>query len=104
MKEVDLLLYNGEIITLEEELREKEENLDFYDTVAVKDGKIVAVGNKKELSALKENAKKVVNLEGKTVVPGFIDAHVHFMQTGLNKLFLDFTTASSREEMLETIR
>nr|WP_239559052.1 amidohydrolase [Sporohalobacter salinus] len=45
-----------------------------------------------------------LNLEGKTVVPGFIDSHVHFVQTGLNKLFLNFTGVNSQEEMLDLIR
>jgi hypothetical protein len=45
--------------------------------VAVKDGKILAVGSDAQVSALKGPATRVVDLAGKTMVPGFVDGHSH---------------------------
>ena len=45
--------------------------------VAVKDGKILAVGSDAQVSALKGPTTRVVDLAGKTMVPGFIDGHSH---------------------------
>lgn len=47
--------------------------------VLVKDGRISAVGSAKDIGKLKTAATKVVDLQGKTLVPGFIDGHSHFM-------------------------
>ena len=49
--------------------------------LAVKDGRIVAVGSDSEIERLQSRATKVVDLHGKTLLPGFIDAHGHI--TGL---------------------
>src|SRR5512137_1213319 len=51
--------------------------------VAVKDGKILAVGDRAEVLKLKGDATKVVDLGGKTLLPGFIDAHGHVFNVGV---------------------
>jgi len=71
----DLVLVNGNIITMNSKRLKVQ-------AVAIKSGKFVAVGsNKQMLSYVGENTKKV-DLAGKTVVPGFIDAHVHGASLG----------------------
>lgn len=42
----------------------------------------------------------VVNLQGRTVVPGFVDSHIHFFQTGLDRLFVDLSAVSSVDELV----
>ena len=54
-------------------------------TVVVKDGVISAIGNKDELSI--PQGAKVLDLTGKTIIPGLIDAHLHLAQSGVD----DFT-------------
>jgi len=51
--------------------------------IAVKDGKILAVGNPDEILKLKGAATQVVELGGKTMLPGFIDAHGHVFNVGV---------------------
>lgn len=51
------------------------------EAVAVADGKIIAVGTKSDVLKHKGNATKVVDLQGKTLMPGFFDAHSHLLQT-----------------------
>ncbi len=53
------------------------------EAVAVKDGKIAGVGTKAGLLQMFGGAKKIVNLEGKTMLPGFIDSHSHFFQAAM---------------------
>ncbi len=97
MKKEDLILINGEIITL----NNKDE---IAEAVAVEDGLITEVGSNEEIKSLADNNMKVIDLKGKTVVPGFIDAHVHFMQTGLDKIFVDLTEADTKQEMLNLLK
>jgi predicted amidohydrolase YtcJ len=47
------------------------------DTVALKDGRIMAVGDRDKLKGFINNRTEIVNLNGRTVLPGFIDAHLH---------------------------
>lgn len=67
---VDLVLKNGNIYT-ENDKKPKAE------AVAVKDGKIVFVGTNKEIENYIGEQTKVTDLQGKTVLPSFIDSHTH---------------------------
>ena len=72
----DLVLFNGKIVTVDE-------NETIAEAVAVKDGRIVAVGADSEVLRIKGAATNSIDLKGKTVVPGFIDSHCHMISTGL---------------------
>ncbi|MGI9243650.1 MAG: amidohydrolase [Verrucomicrobiales bacterium] len=56
------------------------------EAVAVMDGKIVAVGGRDEVLKRKNDATKLIDLEGRTMLPGFVDAHGHVMGGGLQAL------------------
>ncbi len=71
----NLILINGKIITVDPEFR-------IVEAVAIKDEKILAVGTTKEIERLKEPKSNVIDLEGKTVLPGLIDSHLHMVNTG----------------------
>jgi predicted amidohydrolase YtcJ len=49
------------------------------ETVAIRDGKILAVGSQQDVEKLKGSATKVVDAAGRVVLPAFTDCHVHFM-------------------------
>jgi hypothetical protein len=53
------------------------------DAVAVKDGKILATGDRRTVEALKGTATQIFDLKGKTLIPGFIDPHGHVFQQGV---------------------
>jgi predicted amidohydrolase YtcJ len=66
------------------------------EAVAVRDGRIIAAGSKADVLGLKGRGTKVVNLGGYTVLPGFVDPHMHSNFAGLRP-WLDlgpFTTAT----------
>lgn len=65
-----LLVINGHIYTGNDKQL-------FAEAMAVKDGKITAVGSTADIQKQKQADSKVLDLGGKTVVPGFIDSHVH---------------------------
>ncbi len=55
--------------------------------VAVKDGQIIAVGANTEMASLTGENTQIINLQGKTLIPGFYDAHSHIVATGIVGLF-----------------
>lgn len=66
------IYYGGTIITVNEKQPTAE-------AVLVKDGRIAAVGSEKEIMAQKTVQTKLVDLEGQTMLPGFVDAHGHMV-------------------------
>jgi predicted amidohydrolase YtcJ len=74
----DLILYNGKIATMTK-------SGDFKQAVAMKDGIIQAVGSSKEiLLKYKDSKTTTIDVEGKTIVPGLNDSHIHLIREGLN--------------------
>jgi len=66
----DLILLNGKIITVDQ-------NFAIVEAVAIKKDKIIAVGSNKEIRKLANKQTKIIDLKGKIVIPGLIDAHAH---------------------------
>lgn len=92
----DLILLNGNIVTVSSGRAE---------ALAIKDQKIAAVGSNAEIKRLTHKNTKILDLKGKTVLPGFIDAHTHLVSVGLRKtLYLDLSETRSLEEALERVR
>ena len=75
----DTIYHNGTIITINDALPRAE-------AVAVKDGKILAVGAKEEIFKSKGDATRLIDLGDRTMLPGFVDAHGHVMGGGLQAL------------------
>jgi len=72
----DTALVNGKIITLDDRSTVAE-------ALAVRDGKIVAVGRSADISGLAGAATRIVDLGGRTVIPGLIDSHMHAIRAAL---------------------
>ncbi|WP_375325182.1 amidohydrolase [Flagellimonas sp. GZD32] len=94
-EEVDLIIQNANIYTVDA-------NFSKASSIAVKDGKFVAVGNSEEI-AEKYNAKELLDADGKTIVPGLVDAHCHFYGLGQNQQVVDLVGTSSYDEILEKV-
>jgi predicted amidohydrolase YtcJ len=75
----DTIYHNGPIITINDAQPMAE-------AVAVKDGQIIAVGQKDDVLKTMVAATKLIDLEGRTMLPGFVDAHGHVMGGGLQAL------------------
>ncbi|SNZ01854.1 amidohydrolase [Flagellimonas pacifica] len=94
-EEVDLIVLNANIYTVDAEFS-------IANGIAIKDGKFAAVGDKEQLLQ-NYHAKKELDVQGKTIVPGLIDAHCHFYGLGLNQLVVDLVGTTSFEEILEKV-
>ncbi len=68
--EADLVLLNGKIVTMDADDS-------IVEAVAVKGNRIVATGQTSEISRLMGDGTEVIDLRGKTVIPGLIDTHTH---------------------------
>jgi predicted amidohydrolase YtcJ len=72
--------------------------------IAVKDGRIVAVGNDADVADLRGSGTEVLDLAGRMLLPGFQDAHVHPVSGGIDMLQCDLHDLSTKEEYLAAIR
>lgn len=77
MNNVELILFNGKFHTVD---REKPK----ASAVAISGGRFVAVGTEAEVMALRGSATQVIDLKGRTVIPGLNDSHLHLIRGGLN--------------------
>ncbi|XP_002513056.2 protein LONG AFTER FAR-RED 3 isoform X1 [Ricinus communis] len=93
----DLIVKNGVIFT-------SDDSLPFADSFAVQNGRILRVGNYSSLQDLAGNGTKVVNLEGKLVVPGFIDSHVHLIFGGLQMIRVELRGVNQKDEFVRRVR
>ena len=88
---VDTLYYNGCIYTMTETPRETADprQARTAEAIAVRDGRIVYVGPEAEARkrGLFATARKIVDLKGKTLLPGFVDGHGHFPEQGQYDLY-----------------
>mgnify|MGYP001228323929 CR=1 FL=1 len=73
-------------------------------SVAVLNGKIVAIGSDADTKAMIGPKTRVIDAGGKTVLPGFNDAHVHFMETGAQLSSVDLRSAASPEEFVKRLK
>ncbi len=71
--------------------------------VAVKDGRIVAVGTDAEVEGLVGDSTRVVDLAGRMLMPGIIDSHTHFLDGGFKLAGVDLRDASTPEEFARRI-
>lgn len=71
-----------------------------YQAMAIKDGRIIELGPEQQILN-KYSAKVTYDAQGRSIYPGFIDGHCHFLGYGLNKQKVDLQGAKSWEEVLE---
>lgn len=94
-EEVDVLFTTGNIYTVNDRQPHAE-------AVATKNGRIVFVGSNDD--AKKFHAAKIVDLRGRTVVPGFTDSHCHIFGIGEREMRLNLEGTNSREDFLARVR
>lgn len=94
--EADLVLRNGKIVTVDDNTPEVQ-------TLAVKGDKIVAMGNEEDVQALIGSKTKVIDLNGKLAIPGFIEGHAHFMSIGYAKMNLNLMKVKNWEEIVAMV-
>lgn len=93
----DLIIRGGTIYTVEE-------GSPVVEAVAVSGDRIVFAGDLKNVSKYEGENTRIIDLQGKTMTPGFIEGHGHFMGLGYNELNLDLMSVTSYEELVEKVK
>ncbi|CAJ2638809.1 unnamed protein product [Trifolium pratense] len=93
----DLIIRNGVIYT-------SDDSLPFVNSMAVANGRVLRIGNNSFVQAVAGYGTQVLDLEGKVVVPGFIDSHVHFISGGLQMMQVGLRGVKEKEEVIRRIK
>jgi predicted amidohydrolase YtcJ len=92
----DLILFNGHIRTMDAQKPRAQ-------AVAVKAGRIMAVGDSDEISALTDSKTERVDLNGRLGIPGMMDSHFHFYDWAMGRQQLDLARVKSLDELLNQV-
>ena len=93
----DLVLINGKILTMDDKSS-------VVEAVAILDGKLLATGSNARVKSMAGTRTRVLDLAGKTVVPGLIDTHAHFKAAGLSEYVVTMGRAKTVAEALDAIK
>ena len=93
----DLVLVGGRVVTVDSARPEAQ-------AVAIRGDRIVAVGSDTEIRRHVGDSTRVVELNGRLAIPGFIEGHGHFTGLGESKTILDLTTAKSWDDIVAMVR
>ena len=95
----DLVILNGKVVTVDRKNS-------IVEGVAVKDGRVVKVGGSKEVKALASKNARVIDLKGKTMLPGFIDTHEHCIRRGLQTDYVNCASPpmNSLSDVIEALK
>jgi predicted amidohydrolase YtcJ len=93
----NLIAYNGEIHTMDNENS-------VVEAIAVLGGRITALGSDHEVKSLAGPATELMDLEGRTVIPGLFDGHIHLLERGVDLTWIRLHECESVDEMLSLVR
>ena len=94
---VDLIIHGGTIYTVDSTNSKVE-------SVAIKNGLIYQTGDFNNIISLNDQNTEIIDLDGKTMIPGFIEGHAHIMGTGYNQKNIDLLNTSSYDEIIEIVK
>ena len=92
----DLVIHNGTVYTMDKDNP-------IAEAVAIIDNKIVLVGSNGEIKKLIGKQTEVIDLQGKTMTPGFIESHGHFLSFGKAKMRLDLNNIKNYDELVKLV-
>jgi hypothetical protein len=92
----DLILLDGNICTLDRQKSQAE-------AIAVKAGRITAVGDNDAIDALADPQTERVVLDGRLTIPGLMDSHFHFYDWAMGRQQLDLARVNSLDELLDQV-
>src|SRR5207302_8854733 len=87
----DLVLINGKVLTMDD-------RSSVVEALAVLDGKILTTGSNASVKSIISPRTRVLDLAGRTVVPGLIDTHAHFKAAGLSEYVASTNRAKTGAE------
>ena len=97
VRPADLVILDGDIVTLDEDRARVQ-------ALAVRGGRIVALGSSDEMRSWVGDETEVLSLEGAFAAPGFIEGHGHFLSLGRSLAQLDLTDETSWADIVDRVR
>jgi predicted amidohydrolase YtcJ len=94
---VDVIVHNAKLYTADTDGRMAE-------ALAIRGNQVLRVGSEREVMRLRRPQTTMIDAKGAAVLPGFNDAHVHFLDGGLNLDRIDLAGAETLDEMQSRIR
>jgi hypothetical protein len=96
-EKVDLIVHHAKVYSVNE-------NFEVFEAFAVKDGRFLSVGSNQDIQS-RYNADEQIDASGKTIYPGFIDAHCHFYGYAMDLIkTVDLTGTDSFEEVVAKVK
>jgi len=95
-EKADMIIHNGTIYTMND-------LMPITESVAVSNGKIIALGKYNDLDRLITPRTQIINLDGAMMTPGLIEGHGHFYGLGLAEMQLDLSSTESYEELIDMV-
>lgn len=92
----DRILTNGTIITVDTTLPEAQ-------AIALKEGRIIALGSKLDIAKMAGPDTDIVDLNGRVAIPGFIEGHGHFLSLGQSLIMLDLVPTRSFDDIVNKV-
>ncbi|MDY6437167.1 MAG: hypothetical protein SPK72_06305, partial [Bacteroidales bacterium] len=93
---VDMIVFSGHVYTVDNQFSMAE-------AFAIKDGKFVAVGSNRQINR-RYHATKILDVAGRSIYPGLIDGHCHFVGYSETKArYADLTGCTSFEEVMDRL-
>lgn len=94
---MDKIFINSKIYTMDK-------GRTIYEALGVNGNKIEALGSNNEILLLKDSNTEIIDLEGKTIVPGFNDSHMHLLNYGYSLTQVNLIGTDSAEEINERVK
>jgi len=93
----ELILIKGKIVTLDE-------SWPLVEALAVREGRIAALGSNNDISAYRGPSTRVIDLKGQLAVPGLIESHGHFSSLGQSKIKLNLMKVKNWEDVIAMVK
>lgn len=90
------IFINGKVVTMERDMP-------FTEGVVISDEKIVFVGGNEDALSYKDKYTQIIDLNGRVMVPGFIDSHMHLLNLGLTMKIIDLSGVRSIQQLKTVI-
>ncbi|MFX1319397.1 MAG: amidohydrolase [Promethearchaeota archaeon] len=94
---VDLVILNANIRTMDSQIPQAE-------AMVISNEHIIAIGSNAEVAVFQTYATETLDMDGRTILPGFIDTHAHLASLGQKMLHLDLGNTASIEEALQLVQ
>ncbi|MEM8712314.1 MAG: amidohydrolase [Planctomycetota bacterium] len=92
----DLILRGGRVVTVDAQGTEGE-------AIAIDGGKVLRVGSNEEVNEFRGEKTRIVELEGRLAIPGFVEGHAHFFGVGDSAMQLDLRRAKSWGDIVDQV-